>query len=160
MTKFFQFHEPGLRPIRVHYSQTPFIPRREFGLRVPAAFGYGTLELVWTIEEYLHTLSEVDLRVDVVFGKRAPGLITVLEGMEISLNHDAYPLAIALNFYPADAVPDFPTAERPAGVGSVTRTVVVDPTNVFFEAPGRKRHRISSWDELGSYVGETVEEWK
>ena len=160
MTQFFQYREPGLRPIRVHYSQTPFIPRREFGLRVPAAFGYGTLELVWTIEDYLHTLPEVDLRVDIVLGKRAPGKITQVDGNTIRLDDDGYPLAIALNIYPVYAIPPCHTHWTTIQRESVTRAVVIDPPNVFFETPGRKRRPISSWDELGSYVGETVEEWR
>ena len=159
MTKFFLFHEPGLRPIRVHYSQTPEIPRREFGLRVPAAFDFEAQDTLWAIEDYLNTLPEIDLSVDVVLGERAPGLITKLNEMEISLNHDAYPLAIALHFYLADAAPTFPTASMPADTRGVERAVVIRPPDVFFEAPGRKRYRISSWGELGSYVGETVGEW-
>jgi len=160
MTKFYEFHEPGLRPVRVHYSQTLQISRREFGLRVPAAFGYGTLELVWAIEDYLHTLPEVDLRVDAVFGKRRPGLTDKLKAAGVSINHGAYPLAIALNIYPADTVPAFHTHWTTIQRESVTRSVVLRPPEVFFDAPGRKRHPISSWDDLGSYVGETVEEWK
>ena len=160
MTKFYEFHEPGLRPVRVHYSQTLQISRREFGLRVPGALGCGALEMVWVIEEYLHTLPEIDLRIDVVLGKRAPGVISQVNEGTIRLDDDGYPLSIALNIYPADTVPAFHTHWTTIQRESVTRSVVLRPPDVFFDAPGRKRHPISSWDDLGSYVGETVEEWK
>ena len=164
MTKFFLFHEPGLRPIRVHYSQTPEISRREFGLRVPVAFDYETQDTLWAVEEYLHTLPGIDLSVDVVLGKRAPGTIRVTDEIDgkaatIRLEDDGYPLAIALHIYLADAAPTFPTASMPAETRGVERAVVIRPPDVFFEAPGRKRYRLPSWNDLASYVGETIEEW-
>lgn len=153
-SRFYQFHEPGLRPIRVHYSQTPEISRREFGLRAPGVLDCGLLELVWSIEAYLQAVVAVDLSVDVVLGKRrprCPNPVPVSERRHLF----RFPWAVAMHMHVAP-----PSAGSASTVDGVARTVAVEGSSVYIEVSDVERHGISSWDKLGPYVGDTAEEWE